>query len=107
VRIISQNGMADYPYEQCMIFVNYKERTKLCASICGDDAYTYGELGEYDSEEDAKFALQYISAMYVAGVKLCEALSAETLHELRTVFLTNRENGENIAQFVKRKAAEL
>jgi len=45
--------------------------------------------------------------MYVAGVKLCEALSAETLHELRTVFLTNRENGENVAQFVKRKAAEL
>ena len=104
MRIISQNGMADYPYEQCMIFVNYKERTKLCIAMCGDAAYSYGDLAEYDSEDDAKFALQYISAMYVAGVKLCEALSANTLHELRTVFLLNRKENENVAQFVKRKA---
>ena len=105
MRIISQNGMADYPYEQCMIFVNYRERTKLCISMCGDAGY--GDLAEYDSEDDAKFALQYISAMYVAGVKLCETLSAETLSELRTAFLVGRKNNENIAQFVKRKAAEL
>ena len=105
MRIISQNGMADYPYEQCMIFVNYREHTKLCISMCGDVGY--GDLAEYDSEEDAKFALQSISAMYVAGVKLCEALSAETLSELRTAFLVGRKNNENIAQFVKRKAAEL
>ena len=107
MRIISQNGMYDYPYEQCWLFINHKERTKLCIAMCGDSDDNYAELGDYASEEDAKFALQYISAMYVAGVKLCEALSAETLHELRTVFLLNRENGENIAQFVKRKAAEL
>jgi hypothetical protein len=107
MRIISQNGMNDYPYEQCMIFVNYKERTKLCISMCGDGADSEFPLGTYDSEDDAKFALQYISAMYVAGVKLCEALSANTLHELRTVFLLNREKNENVAQFVKRKAAEL
>ena len=107
MRIISQNGMNDYPYEQCMIFVNYREHTKLCISMCGDETATYADLAEYDSEEDAKFALQYISAMYVAGVKLCEALSAETLSELRTAFLVGRKNNENIAQFVKRKAAEL
>ena len=107
MRIISQNGMNDYPYEQCMIFVNYKERTKLCIAMCGDNDDNYAELGEYASEEDAKFALQYFSAMYMAGVKLCEALSANTLHELRTVFLLNREKNENVAQFVKRKAAEL
>ena len=107
MRIISQNGMNDYPYEQCQVFVNYKERTKLCIAMCGDDACTFGYLGEYDSEDDAKFALQYFSAMYVAGVKLCEALSAETLSELRTAFLVGRKKGENIAQFVKRKAAEL
>jgi hypothetical protein len=107
MRIISQNGMNDYPYEQCMIFVNYKERTELCITMCSDTDDNYGILGDYDSEDDAKFALQYISAMYVAGVKLCEALSANTLHELRTVFLLNREKNENVAQFVKRKAAEL
>jgi hypothetical protein len=107
MRIISQNGMNDYPYEQCMIFVNYKERTKLGISMCGDDTATYADLAEYDSEDDAKFALQYFGAMYVAGVKLCEALSANTLHELRTAFLVGRKNNENIAQFVKRKAAEL
>ena len=108
VRIISQNGMNDYPYEQSMIFVNYKEPTKLCIAMCGDgDSDNYAELGEYDSEDDAKFALQYFSAMYVAGVKLCETLSANTLHELRTAFLVGRKNNENIAQFVKRKAAEL
>ena len=105
MRIISQNGMADYPYERCMIFVNYKERTKLCISMCGDVGY--GDLAEYDSEEDAKFALQYFSAMYCDGIKLCEALSAKTMSELRTAFLAGREKNENVAQFIKRKATEL
>lgn len=107
MRIISQNGMNDYPYEMCMIFVNYKESTKLGISMCGDDTATYADLAEYDSEDDAKFALQYFSAMYVAGVKLCEALSAKTLSELRTAFLAGREKNENIAQFIKRMSTEL
>jgi hypothetical protein len=107
MRIISQNGLSDYPYEHCWLFVNYKERTKLCISMCGDGADSEFPLGTYDSEDDAKFALQYFGAMYVAGVKLCEALSANTLHELRTAFLVGRKNNENVAQFVKRKAAEL
>ncbi len=106
MRIISQNGMSDYPYEHCWLFVNNKERNKLCISICGDGD-DYADLAEYASEEDAKFALQYFSAMYCAGIELCEALSANTLHELRTVFLANREENENVAQFIKRKAAEL
>jgi len=106
MRIISQDGLSDYPYEQCVVFVNHMEKTKICIATCSDIDNDV-EIAKYDSEDDAKFALQYISAMYVAGVKLCEALSAETLHELRTVFLTNRKNGENVAQFVKRKAAEL
>lgn len=107
MRIISQDGLCDYPYEHCWLFINHKERTKLCIAMCGDNDDNYADLAEYDSEEDAKFALQYFSAMYMAGVKLCEALSANTLHELRTVFLLNREKNENVAQFVKRKAAEL
>lgn len=60
MRIISQNGMSDYPYELCMIFVNYKERTKLCISMCGDGAYSYGDLAEYDSEEDALYVMKCI-----------------------------------------------
>ena len=106
MRIISQNGLCDYPYEHCWVFVNHKERTKLCITVCGDGD-SYGDLAEYASEEDAKFALQYFSAMYMAGIMVCEALSANTLHELRMVFALNREKNENVAQFIKRKAAEL
>ena len=60
MRIISQNGMNDYPYEQCMIFVNYKERTKLCISMCGDGADSEFPLGTYDSEEDALYVMECI-----------------------------------------------
>ena len=102
MRIISQNGMNDYPYEQCMIFVNYKERTKLCTSMCGDDAYTYGELGEYNSEEDTKFALRYINSCFLNRFDAVEAPNADLIHQFRIAYEENKNKGETIAQFYKR-----
>jgi len=107
MRIISQNGMADYPYEQCMIFVNHKERTKLCTSMCGDDAYTYGELGEYNSEEDTKFALKYINSCFLNRFGAVEAPNADLIHEFRLAYEEHKNKGETVAEFYKRMKEQL
>lgn len=100
MRIISQNGMGDYPYEQCMIFVNYKERTKLCIAMCGDEGYNI--LGEYDSEEDTKFALRYINSCFLNRFGAVEAPNADLIHQFRLAYEEYKNKGETIAEFYKR-----
>jgi hypothetical protein len=107
MRIISQNGMADYPYEQCMIFVNYKERTKLCIAMCGDSDDNYAELGEYDSEDDAKFALRYINSCFLNRFGAVEAPNADLIHQFRIAYEEHKNKGETIAEFYKRMKEQL
>jgi len=107
MRIISQNGMADYPYEQCMIFVNYKERTKLCISMCGDGADSEFPLGTYNSEEDAKFALKYINSCFLNRFGAVEAPNADLIHEFRLAYEEHKNKGETVAEFYKRMKEQL
>ena len=106
MRIISQNGMNDYPYEQCMIFVNHKERTKLCTSMCGDgDSDNYAELGEYNSEEDAKFMLEFLSTSYMIDARSVYLPDAEVATTLRNRYMENRKNDERYYTYLKRMGA--
>lgn len=102
MRIISQNGMNDYPYEQCMIFVNYDERTELCITMCSDTDDNYGILGDYDSEEDTKFALRYINSCFLNRFDAVETPNADLIHQFRIAYEENKNRGETIAQFYKR-----
>lgn len=105
MRIISQNGMNDYPYEQCMIFVNYKERTKLCISMCGDGADSEFPLGTYNSEDDAKFVIEMIGASYMIGSHWMHMPDAEQARILRTSYLENRKDEECYYRYLKRLGA--
>jgi hypothetical protein len=99
MRIFSQDGLFDYPYEHCTLFVSNKERTILSITMYGDD---YADLAEYNSEEDAKFALRYIFACYACGYNSVEVPSAETIHKLRFAYERKKNPGESFEQFWKR-----
>ena len=58
MRIISQDGMNDYPYDYIVVYVNHLEHNKIGATTCGD-SYDI-ELGEYNSEEDALCVMKSI-----------------------------------------------
>lgn len=103
MRIISQNGMNDYPYEQCYVFVNYKERTKLCIAMCGDgDSDNYAELGEYNSEEDAKFVLEFVNTSYMIGSHSIYLPDAEVATTLRNRYMENRREDERYYTYLNR-----
>ena len=101
MRIISQCGTADIPYENVVVFVNNDKPTDIYASLVGDYCYDL-PLGVYNSEEDAKFALQYFSAVYLAGVKVSMAPSAKAMENLRQAYLADKKEGENIHDYIIR-----
>jgi hypothetical protein len=101
MRIISQCGSADIPYENVVVFVNSDKPTDIYASLVGDYCYDL-PLGVYNSEEDAKFALRYFSAMYLAGVKVSVAPSATAMENLRQAYLGDKKQGETVHDFIQR-----
>lgn len=100
MRIISQCGSADIPYEGVVVYVNNDKPTDIYASLVGD-CYDL-PLGVYNSEEDAKFALLYFSAMYIAGVAVCVAPSATAIENLRQAYLGDKKQEETVHDFIKR-----
>jgi len=57
MRIISQDGLSDYPYNYIVVFVNHLERNKIGAMIWGDACGDF-ELAEYNSDEDALYVME-------------------------------------------------
>ena len=88
MRILSQDGMADLPYESIGICMHYHNRTDIIAYPAGtyspDDEYW--TLAHYSTEEKAKKAMEmlrkaYIGTIYIHGVELPEG-GAEELKEM-------------------------
>ena len=59
MRIISQNGMNDYPYDSIMVWVDYTSPKSIGATMCSDPHSEF-ELGTYNSEEDALYVMECI-----------------------------------------------
>lgn len=103
MRIISQNGMSDYPYDHIVVYVNHLEHNKIGATVCGD-SYDI-ELAEYDSEDDAKFVLEMIGAAYMLDSRWMHMPDAEQARILRTSYLENRKDEECYYRYLKRMGA--
>lgn len=88
MRILSQDGMADLPYESIGICIHYHNRTDIIAYPAGtyspDDEYW--TLAHYSTEEKAKKAMEmlhraYIGTIYMQGAELPD-VGAEELKEI-------------------------
>lgn len=75
MRIISQDGMNDYPYDYIVVYVNHLEHNKIGATVCGG-SYDI-DLGEYDSEEDALYVMDCIRYSKMKGYEYFNMPSAE------------------------------
>ena len=54
MRLISQDGMIDVPYESTSVSISYKEKNKIIAWGFGCEEHHIIDFGTYSSHEKAK-----------------------------------------------------
>ena len=72
MRLISQDGKIDIPYENCVVYVlanYYYNNEKMCSEIAGYIIKThtgddYWDLGEYSTEEKALCVMEMLQQQY-------------------------------------------
>lgn len=78
MRILSQDGMADLPYESVDICINYQSKTDIIAYPAGtyspDDEYW--TLAHYSAEAKARKAMNILHEAYMAHNQY-ESMTAE------------------------------
>ena len=62
MRVISQNGRLDFPYERSIVFLSPKDATIVQILAIGDDEA--GTLAKYSTEEKAKKAMEMLREAY-------------------------------------------
>ena len=73
MRVISQDGRLDFPYERSIVFLSLKDATIVQIQAIGDDEA--GTLAKYSTEEKAKKAMEMLREDYKKCVK-CHYLMA-------------------------------
>lgn len=95
MRIISQDGMEDLPYESIGICINYHSKTDIiaypAANFSSDDEYW--RLAHYSSEEKAKKAMELLREAYMAHNQY-ESMTAE--QRVLMINLTDEKEQEKL-----------
>lgn len=88
MRVISQDGRLDFPYEKSVVFIPPREKTIVRVQMIGD--YETTMMAEYSTEEKAKKAVKMLRIAYENNefyhhtansehfVELCNVLDRET-----------------------------
>ena len=64
MRILSQNGEIDIPYDKCVVGLNQLDDKKIIAWWYGCDESEIIDLAEYSSKENAMKALYMLHEIY-------------------------------------------
>lgn len=64
MRIISQNGRVDLPYEQIAIAIDYDYKMTIIAYAVNSDDDTIWKLAEYSTKEKAAKAMEMLRTEY-------------------------------------------
>ncbi len=62
MRVISQDGRLDFPYEESVIFINPVDASEVRMVAIGDD--DDGMIAKYSTEEKAKKAMEMLRVAY-------------------------------------------
>lgn len=65
MRIVSQDGRIDLPYEQLMVSTSITDRTRIVAFSVNVSEDTYWRLAKYSTEEKAVKAMEMLREAYV------------------------------------------
>lgn len=86
MRIISQNGMYDLPYEKCVVWIGYNE-TEINVSPIGEPVSNY-TFAKYSTRRKLEKAMQLFHEVYIVHenfkkmdelqLKMIEAIEKET-----------------------------
>ncbi len=63
MRIVSQDGITDLPYEQVAVFVTYRDPEKHCNILARFDQQQFA-MGEYPNLQRANKVLESMRTMY-------------------------------------------
>lgn len=63
MRVISQDGRLDFPYERSIVFLSLEDATIVQIQAIGDDEA--GTLAKYSTEEKAKKAMEELRYAYI------------------------------------------
>ena len=90
MRIISQDGLNDYPYDSIMVWVDHVNPKRIGASMCSDPNSEF-VLGTYNSEEDALYMMECIRHSKMKGYEYFFMRGADYTSVLRQ---TKEDGGE-------------
>ena len=65
MRLISQDGMIDVPYESTNVSISYKEKNKIIAWGFGCEEHHIIDLGTYSSHEKAYKVMEMVRKAYL------------------------------------------
>lgn len=68
MRVISQDGRLDFPYERSIVFLSPKDATIVQILAIGEDEA--GTLATYSTEEKAKKAMEMLRIAYTGSVAM-------------------------------------
>lgn len=89
MRIVSQDGMVDYPYENSVVFLDYRFEYAMSIQVIGCEEIE--TLGKYSTREKALKAIEELRYAYLCyerlkrGAKLSDLPDDVTLKQLECI----------------------
>ena len=90
MRIISQDGTIDIPYENCSVYINRLNEKEICAQCLGDES-NFFSAALYSTPEKAEKAMEMLRKAYTGSVAIFQ----------------NVEPTDEVKEMLKRQATEI
>jgi hypothetical protein len=100
MRLISQSGKTDLPYERYVLRLTGMHTETVTAFAVGDEEPN--TIGKYSSEEDARFAMLWVASCYINESRCVKMPSAAQATEMRKGYEEKRKDNEPLYKFLRR-----
>lgn len=101
MRVISQDGRLDFPYEESVIFINPVDASEVRMVAIGDD--DDGMIAKYSTEKKAKKAMEMLRSAYTGSVVMFQ--NVEPTEEVKKSL--ERRNTEIICASIDNQPSEI
>ena len=101
MRVISQDGRLDFPYENSVVFITPRDASEIRIQAIGDD--DDGMLAKYSTEEKAKKAMEMLRSAYTGSVVMFQ--NVEPTEEVKKSL--ERRNTEIICASIDNQPSEI
>lgn len=103
MRVISQDGRLDFPYENSVVFIPPREETIVRVQMTGDDESA--RMAQYSTEEKAKKAMKMLRLAYENNEFYHHTANSEHFAEVYSV-LSKEEFKKSTSEYFQFPAEE-